>query len=79
MTNAVETGTLWSSTLPAGQRDYYEQLLLETLRTQSVLVPFTTMKEDFRARDTGTIIFSEVFDTDPNYNPLSETGIWLSG
>lgn len=79
MTNAVETGTLWSSTLPAGQRDYYEQLLLETLRTKSILIPFTTMKEDFRARDTGTIIFSEVFDTDPNYNPLSETGIWLSG
>jgi N4-gp56 family major capsid protein len=37
------------------------------------------MKEDFRARDTGTIIFSEVYDTAPNYNALSETGIWLTG
>lgn len=79
MAVAYETGTLWSSTLPSGQRDYYEQLLLEVLRTQSILVPFTVMKEDFRARDTGTIIFTEVYDTDPNYNALSETGIWLTG
>jgi len=74
-----ETGAMWSTTHPSGQRDYYEQMLLDTLRTQSILVPFTTMKEDFRARDTGTIIFSEVYDTDPNYNALSETGIWLTG
>jgi hypothetical protein len=79
MTVAYETGAMWSATHPSAQRDYYEQLLLETLRTKSILVPFTTMKEDFRARDTGTIIFSEVYDTDPNYNALSETGIWLTG
>lgn len=74
-----ETGALWSTTLPASQRTYYEQMLLETLRTKSILVPFTTMKEDFRARDTGVIVFTEVYDTDPNFNALSETGIWLTG
>lgn len=74
-----QTGAMWSTTHPSGQRDYYEQMLLDTLRTQSILVPFASMKEDFRARDTGTIIFSEVYDTDPNYNALSETGIWLTG
>ncbi len=74
-----QTGAMWSTTHPSGQRDFYEQMLLDTLRTQSILVPFATMKEDFRARDTGTIIFSEVYDTDPNYNALSETGIWLTG
>lgn len=74
-----ETGALWSTTLPASQRTYYEQMLLETLRTQSILVPFTTMKEDFRARDTGVLVFTEVYDTDPNFNALSETGIWLTG
>lgn len=79
MSVAYETGTRWSSTLPAGQRTYYESLLLETLRTKSVLIPFTVVKEDFRARDTGVIVYSEVMDTDPDYNALAETTIWLTG
>lgn len=79
MVDAYETGVLFSSNLPSGQRSYYEQLLLQTLRTQSIFVPFTVMKEDFRARDTGTIVYSEVFDTAPNYNALNETDIWLPG
>ncbi|HEY45700.1 MAG TPA: N4-gp56 family major capsid protein [Anaerolineae bacterium] len=79
MAVAYETGALWSTTLPEGQRDYYEQLLLETLRTKSILVPFCAVKEDFRARDTGVIIYTEVMDTEPNWNALSETGIWLTG
>jgi len=74
-----QTGALWSSTLPSGQRSYYEQLLLETLRTKSILVPYCAVKEDFAARDTGVIIYSEVFDTSPNWESLSERGIWLSG
>jgi N4-gp56 family major capsid protein len=68
-----------STAHPAGQRAYYEQLLIETLRTKSILVPFTVMKEDFRARDTGTMIYSEVMDTEPNWNALSESSIWLRG
>jgi hypothetical protein len=79
MTNAYETGTLFSANLPEGQRSYYEQLLLETLRMKSILVPYCAVKEDFAARDTGVIIFSEVMDTDPNFNALSESNIWLSG
>jgi N4-gp56 family major capsid protein len=79
MANAYETGALYSSTLPEGSRTYYEQLLLQTLRMNSILVPFTVMKEDFAARDTGIINYSEVFDTAPNYNALSESDIWLSG
>jgi N4-gp56 family major capsid protein len=79
MAAQYETGALWSTTHPASQRTYYEQMLLETLRTKSILVPFTAMKEDFRARDTGIIVFTEVYDTDPNFNALSETGIWLTG
>lgn len=79
MANAYETGALYSANLPEGQRTYYEALLLETLRTKSILVPFTTVKEDFRARDTGVIKYSEVMDTEPDYNSLAESGIWLPG
>ena len=79
MTEAYETGAIFSGALPAGQRTYYEQLLLENLRTKSILVPFTVMKEDFRARDTGVINFTEVMDTDPNYNGHSEDTLWLPG
>jgi hypothetical protein len=68
MTTSYETGALYSTSLPSGQRAYYEQLLLDTLRTQSILVPYAIVKEDFRARDTGQIVYTEVFDPEPNWN-----------
>jgi N4-gp56 family major capsid protein len=79
MPDALETGLLTASSLPSGQRAFYEQKLLENLRTKSVLVPFTIMKENFKARDTGQIVYSEVFDTEPNWNPFSENIVWLRG
>jgi N4-gp56 family major capsid protein len=79
MANDYISGMLWSDTLPSWQRDYYSMLLLETLRTKSILVPFTTMKEDYAAGNSGVIVFTEVYDTEPNWNPLAETDIWLQG
>ena len=79
MANENTTGMLWSSTLPSWQRDYYELLLLETLRTKSILVPFCIVKEDFRAADSGVVIYTEVFDTEPNWNALTESNIWMQG
>ena len=79
MPNALESGLLTATALPAGQRAYYEARLLENLRTKSILVPFTVMKEDFKARDTGQIVYTEVFDTEPNWNPFSESTVWLKG
>lgn len=72
-------GNIWSYTLPAGQRTYYESLLLATLRQQSMFVPFCIVKEDFKARDTGQVTYTEVFDTSPNWNPVDENEIWLPG
>src|SRR6476661_9934964 len=79
MTTAYESGVINTTDLPAGQRAYYEQVLLETLRTKSILVPFTVMHEDFRGRDTGFITYSEVYDTEPNWNALTESTIWMKG
>jgi N4-gp56 family major capsid protein len=79
MVDVLETGLLTASSLPAGQRAFYEQKLLENLRTKSILAPFTVMKEDFRARDTGQIVYSEVLDTEPNWNAFSEDIVWLRG
>ncbi len=76
---ALETGLLTATSMPAGQRAYYEARLLENLRTKSILVPFTVMKEDFKARDTGQIVYSEVYDTEPNWNPFTENVVWLKG
>jgi N4-gp56 family major capsid protein len=73
------TGVIASTTLPAGQRTYYEALLLETIRTKSIMVPFCSVKEDFRAKDTGIITYSEVFDAEPNWNEVAETDYWLKG
>ncbi len=73
------SGMIWSSTLPAWQREYFEGQLLETLRTKSIMVPFTIMKEDFSGKMTGRITYTEVFDTAPNWNPITEQNIWLTG
>jgi N4-gp56 family major capsid protein len=74
-----DAGAHYSDTLPAWQRVWYEATLLETLRTKSILVPFCVQKEDFRARDTGVMHYTEVYDTAPNWNPLAEQDIWLRG
>lgn len=79
MPNEMTTGMMWSSTLPDWQRNYYAQVLLETLRMKSILVPYCTVKNDYAAAESGVIIFSEVFDTDPNINALAESDIWLQG
>lgn len=60
MANDLTTGNIWSTTLPSWQRDYYSLLLLETLRTKSILVPYTIMKQDYAAANSGVVIFTEV-------------------
>ena len=79
MPDSYSTGTIFSTGLPDWQRDYYEAVLLETLRKKSILVPFTKVVEDFTAVDTGTIHFSEVLDLEPNWNATSESTIWKKG
>ena len=79
MANEVDTGAIYSNVLPSWQRTYFEAALLETLRTKSIMVPFTTMKFDAAAKNTGKVTYTEVFDTDPNFNPLSESDIWMRG
>jgi N4-gp56 family major capsid protein len=77
MPNELITGMQWSK---AGwQRDYYQLLLLETLRTKSILMPFCAVKRDYQGAKSGTIIYTEVYDTEPNWNGLSEQDIWLRG
>src|SRR5512146_2605541 len=75
----LTTGLIWSSTLPEWQRTYFSALLMETLRTKSILVPFTILKNDPAAQQTGKVTYSEVFDTDPGFNPLTESSIWPKG
>ena len=79
MANELTTGAIWQTSIPSWQRTYYEALLLETLRIKSILLPFCAVKEDFAARNTGVMNYSEVFDTDPDFNPLTEQDIWLRG
>ncbi len=60
MANDMETGVIYSSSLPAWQRTYYSGILMDTVRMKSILVPYCTVKEDFRAKDTGVMVYSEV-------------------
>lgn len=79
MADAYETGAIYSTTLPTWQRTYYEDMLLEVLRTKSILVPYTILKEDFTAVNTKQIVYSEVYDLEPNWNETSESTIWKKG
>jgi len=56
----LTSGVLWSSSLPSWQRNYYSLLLLETLRTKSILVPYCAVKKDFAAANSGIVVFTEV-------------------
>jgi hypothetical protein len=79
MANDLLSGMIWSDTLPSWQRDYYSKLMLETLRTKSIMVPFCAVKRDYAAANSGVVVYTEVYDTEPNWNPLSEQDIWLKG
>lgn len=74
-----ESGAYFSNSMPQWQRTYYEGLLLDTIRTKSIMVPYCVVKEDFNAKKTGMINYTEVYDTEPNWNPISESNIWLTG
>lgn len=75
----LATGAHYAANMPSWQRDYYSLLLLENMRKKSILVPYTNIHSDYAAADSGTIVYSEVYDTEPNINALAETNVWLQG
>lgn len=79
MVDAYETGAIFTSAVPNWQRTWYEQKLLDTVRMKSILVPFAVVKEDFNAVKTNQIVYSEVYDMEPNWNSTSENVIWFKG
>jgi len=79
MAFTFDTGSVVSGTLTGGLRPFYDQMLLDTLRNNSVYVPYVETKVDFAAKATGQMVFSEVYDTEPYWNAISETSYFLSG
>lgn len=77
--SVLESGQILSTTLPKWQRDYYEMALLESIRINSVLVPYTQMVQDFSAVKTKRIVYTEVYDLEPNWNSVSESLVWAKG
>jgi len=82
MADEYQTGAFQAfaaPTLPAWQRAYYESQLLDTIRMKSIMVPYCQVKENFAALNTKQITFSEIYDMEPNWNPMSETTLWKKG
>lgn len=84
MADTVEysTGAIYgvtNPTLPNWQRAYYEEMLLETIRMKSILVPFARKKVDFAAKAARTMTFTEIYDLEPNWNTTTEQNIWFKG
>jgi N4-gp56 family major capsid protein len=79
MTDAYETGAIFTSTVPKWQRTWYEQQLLDNIRMNCILLPYARVVEDFNAVKTGTITYTEVQDAEPNWNTTTESTIWFKG
>ena len=82
MAATYETGAIQgftSPTLPTWQRAYYEEVLLDTIRMKSILVPYAEVKQDFESIKTMSMTFSEVYDLEPNWNATTESTIWYKG
>ena len=60
MADTVETGVFTSNMLPLSYRTYYEAVLLDVLRAQTIYTGYARPIVDFAARDTKVITFSEV-------------------
>lgn len=74
-----ETGQELTSTMPSKLRTYYSQMLLEVIRTKSILVPFCRVKEDYNAVAAKNIIYTEALDAAPNWNPVPESTVYMRG
>jgi N4-gp56 family major capsid protein len=70
--------------LPLSYRTYYEAVLMDVLRAQTIYQGYAKPIVDFAARDTKTITFSEVHDLHPAIGALAEgvpfsEGAYLDG
>lgn len=65
--------------MPDWQRTWYEERILDTIRTQSILVPYCNVTQDHTARKTGKITYTEVYDLEPNWNSIAEDNVWFKG
>jgi N4-gp56 family major capsid protein len=74
-------GATWAvpPTMPTWQRVYYEEQLLDSIRMRSILLPYARVAEDFNALKTQQIVWSEVYDLEPNWSPTTEQTIWFKG
>lgn len=79
MTDFLDTGQELTTSMPSKLRTYYSQMLLDVIRTKSILVPFCRVKEDYRAVNAKNIIYTEAMDAAPNWNPVPESTVWMRG
>lgn len=75
----LDSGQELTSSMPSKLRTYYSQMLLDVIRTKSILVPFCRVKEDYRAVNAKNIIYTEALDAAPNWNPVPESTVWMRG
>jgi len=76
---SVETGVFTSTMLPMSYRTYFEAVLLDVLRAQTIYQGYATPVVDFAARDTKLITFTEVHDLHPAIGALSEAVPFVEG
>ena len=78
-TPTFDSGQILTTTLPSALRTYYSKLLLEVIRTKSILVPFCRVKMDPAAQQSRTITYTEALDAEPNWNIVAEGTTFMRG
>lgn len=79
MTDAFDTGQITTSVMPSALRTFYSKLLLDVIRTKSILVPFCRVKMDPKAQESRTITYTEALDAAPNWNAVAEGTTFMRG
>lgn len=77
--STFDFGQILTSTLPSSLRTYYSKLLLDVIRTKSILVPFCRVKLDPAAQQSRTITYTEAMDAEPNWNIVPEGTTFMKG
>lgn len=66
----------WSG-MSQNQRDWYVPDLLSVFRARNVYAPFVPMQVDLAAQRTANMVFTLLYDLEPNTDALNNRDLWL--
>ena len=66
----------WAN-ITTNQRAWYVPLLLDVFRTRNIYTAFIPHAVDLRGAETSQMIFSQMYDLEPDTDPIGLRDMWL--